>query len=209
MENQQASSDVIREEIRQQSLNEAEGILESARKEETRILAEAEKESGMIRDKALKNAGNDADSLKRKILSSVHLEVKKEQMKHRENVLKRMMTEIHKKLDEFRNHRDYPAFLRDSLIEAVLALNSDSVKVVAGVPEKKLLDKNLLEETMQKLKSAHGLNVEMILASETLNEGGVLVISGDGRTRYDNSFSAQLSRNEDETRLTIYKEVFQ
>jgi vacuolar-type H+-ATPase subunit E/Vma4 len=208
MEKPQASSDVLRKEILEQSKSEAEEILAQARKECERLLKQAAKEAEEIRAKALHDGLTQAQGIERKILSNVHLEIKKQQLKGREETLRRMIQAVAEKLEQFRRKPEYRQFLGDSIVEAVQALNGDSIHLRVDDIEKEWLKKGLLKETEQMIRDRTGRTVNLMLESEPLGSGGVLAVSEDKRTRYDNSFIAQIRRQEDKIRLSIIKSVF-
>jgi vacuolar-type H+-ATPase subunit E/Vma4 len=47
--------------------------------------------------------------------------------------------------------------------------------------------------------------VQFSLSGEALRDGGVVLVSEDGRTRFDNSFSARLRRAQDAMRFAAAK----
>jgi vacuolar-type H+-ATPase subunit E/Vma4 len=208
MEKQQEPSDVLRKEILEQSKSEAEEILKQARKECERLLRQAKKEADEIQAKVLHDGQIQALGIEKKILSSVHLEIKKQHLKGREQTLNRVIQTVREKLEQFRQKPEYRHFLEESIIEAVLALSGDSILLRAGDIEKNLLKKGLLKETEQSIRNSAGRTVSLAVDPEPLREGGVLAVSADGRTRYDNSFEAQIKRQEDTIRLAILKDVF-
>jgi len=207
MESQNASCDVLRREIIAQSKNEAEGILEQANKERDQLILQSQKEADEIHRNALKRAEDEAHFIQKKILSSVHLEVKKQQLRIREGIIIQMMDQIGKKLNDFRKDPDYSEFLKDSIVEAAAALKTDQVQLKVGNIEKEKLKQGLLKEAEHRIQKGINRNIKLTIMKETLNDGGVLAVSIDGRTRYDNSFSAQVKRHEEEIRLTIVQDV--
>ncbi|MBN2104012.1 hypothetical protein JW835_08245 [bacterium] len=207
MENQNASSDILRQEILEQSKTEAEGILEQASKEQDRLVQKAQKEAEEILKKTLKNAEDQAGLIKRKILSSVHLEVKKQQLKTREAIIVQIMKVIQDMLNDFRQSPDYADFLRDSIIEAVTALKTEQIQLMAGPVEKKLLKKEFIKESEKIIQMKKKIKVTLTIMQDTLDDGGIVAVSKDGRMRYDNSFSAQIKRHEHDIRLMIVQDV--
>lgn len=205
---QQTSSDILRQEILEQSKAESESVLVEARKEETRMLNQARKEADAAREKILKAAHAQAMAIQKKILSNVQLEIKKHKLSAREQIFKRIIQAVKDKLDDYRNDPDYLSFLQVSLFEAINVLQEDSVILQVGEIERKILDGAQLKNMMKNYQKHYAQAVEISFSKSPLDEGGVLVMTKDGRKRYDNSFSAQMRRHEDIMRLSILKNVF-
>ncbi len=206
MESQYASSDVLRKEILEQSQSEAEGIAEQAEKERSRLLTQAKKDAEAEKQNILKEAREQADAIRKKVLSTVHLDVKKQNLKLREKTVSRIVSEVRSRLDEFRKSPEYKDVLKVWSIEAVSAIQGEEIRLQAAEPEKAIL-KSLLGEITDRISKNNNRRVSLKIDETPLKEGGVIAMSSDGRMRFDNSFTALLRRKEDEMRLTIMKEV--
>jgi len=209
MEDPIASSEELRKEIQEQSQTEAEAILRQAEKEARKIMENAQAEAEKVRSNILKKAEMQAEAVRRRIFSSVHLEIKRKILEDREALLSRLFQKVEDKLNTFRTHRDYVAFLKKLLMEGVLALDAEALRILAGEIEKKLLTRKVLSEIEKEMASKKGKTVTLSLSDETLTEGGVVLVSSDGRTKFDNRFSTRMERMKDEMRVFAMKRVIE
>lgn len=208
MTDHEVSSEVLCREIRTQSESEASSILEEAEKDVERIRQKAAQDAEKDREKTLSGAQIQAGASRRKMLSSVHLEVKKQTLRNREAILARIFQEVRKKLDAFRSDGEYAEFLMACVVEGALAVESETIQVVCGKTEEKKLTPAALE-SIQKTLAQEGRVCRLELTEGDDGEGGVLVQSSDGRMRFDNRFSARIRRMEHRLRLEAMKKVFE
>jgi V/A-type H+-transporting ATPase subunit E len=206
MKEENTPSKILQDEIREQSEAEASVILEQAEKEAGRIIGDAESEARKIRSDLIKKAETKAEGIRRRILSSVHLEIKKQNLMAREEMLSKLFQLVQEKLEQFRKSSEYGSFLETAVIEGALALGFENLRILAGEIEQKLLSKSFLDRIVKQLDQ-EGRKVILSLSDEKIDEGGVIVTSEDGRARFDNRFSARIRRNQDEMRLLAIKKI--
>ena len=206
MKEENAPSKILQEEIREQSEAEAAVILEQAEKEAGRIIGDAESEARKIRSDLIKKAETKAVGIRKRILSSVHLETKKQNLNAREEMLSKLFRLVQEKLEQFRKAPEYGSFLETAVIEGALALGFEKLHILAGEIERKLLSRQSLDR-IEKQLDKEDRKVNLLLSDEKIDEGGVIVTSEDGRARFDNRFSARIRRNQDEMRLLAIKKI--
>jgi V/A-type H+-transporting ATPase subunit E len=206
MKEESAPSKILQKEIREQSETEAAVIMEQAEKEAGRIIGEAESEARKIRSSLIKKAEIQAKGIRKRILSSVHLEIKKQDLQAREEMLLKLFQIVQEKLEQFRKSPDYGSFLEAMIIEGALALGFENLNILAGEIERKLLSRQSLDRIEKQLEN-DGRKVNLSLSDEKIDEGGIIVTSADGRARFDNRFSARIRRNQDEMRLLAIKKI--
>ena len=206
MKEESKPSKILREEIRGQSETEAAVILEQAEKEAERIIGEAESEAQKIRSGLIKKAEIQAEGVRKRILSSVHLEIKKQNLQAREEMLLKVFELVQEKLEQFRKSPEYCSFLEAMIIEGALALGFENLQILAGEIERKVLSKPFLDK-IEKNIDKEDRKVNLSLSDEKIDEGGVIVTTEDGRARFDNCFSARIHRNQDEMRLLAIKKI--
>jgi V/A-type H+-transporting ATPase subunit E len=207
VEDQHPTSEVLRKEIRNQSDDEAASILEQAKKESDKILSDAEKEARKIKTELLKKAELQANGIRKRILSGVHVEIKRQNLRAREELISKVFQMVAKRLDAFRQSDTYIVFIRKMVKEGVLALDADEFRILHGNVEKQRLTKKILSEMEKELSIETGRKVKLVLSDQVLPEGGVVLISSDERMLFDNRFSARMERMEDEMRLVVMKRV--
>ncbi len=207
MADQEVSSEVLRREIQAQSETEASGILEQAEKNAEKIQRQAAQDAEKGQEKTLEDARIQAAAIRKKLLSSVHLEVKKQTLNNREAIFDRMFEEVRKKLKDFRSRPEYVEFLKSCVIEGVMAVEADAILIRCGKIEKERLSPDVIQ-FIQKALLDKGRQCRLELADSGDDEGGVLIQSADGRMRFDNRFQARIRRMEHRLRLEVMKTVF-
>jgi vacuolar-type H+-ATPase subunit E/Vma4 len=205
----QNSSGLLRNEILTQSKSEAESILDQAKKEHDRQINQAKKEADKEREQLLKDGQVQASGIRKKILSNVKLEVKKLQLDTREKAIIQIFQNLTDRLNDYRGHSDYIQFLKECIVEAVVALPGDRIQLCVGKKEKQLLGTKTLHSIENQITDRSKRKVTLNITDDFIDEGGVLAFTADKRMRFDNRFSAQLHRVEDEMRLMIVREVFE
>ena len=204
MEERNSSTQTLIREIREQSQAEAKAIVEKAEQEKAKVLAEARAEAEKLRAEAVRKAQAQAEAMQRRVLSGVHLEVKKQALQAREDAIGRIFGLLREKLEAHRKSREYGPFLKQLILEGVLALDAPSLDLTAGEAEKPLCTRTFLDGVVEEA-AKRGKTVKLNLSKDVLADGGVVLVSGDGRTRFDNSFNARLRRHEDVLRMTAAK----
>jgi V/A-type H+-transporting ATPase subunit E len=207
MEEQRSSSVILQKEIESQSTKEAEEILEQAEREAHRITDNARREAEKIRTEMLRKAEVQAESIRRKILSSVHLEVKNQALRTREELLTKIFQDVMKKLDTFRRTEGYDEYLKKFIVEGILAFDTDKIRVLPGDVEKKRLNDAMVAQIKKDVKKQTGRTISLSIADQVLPEGGVVMVSADERMLFDNRFSTRIRRLENTLRLEAIKRV--
>ncbi len=206
-EEQHSSSVVLRKEIQDQSEAEAAALLEQAEKEAQRIFDEARAEAEKIKADILKKAEIQAEGVRKKVLSSVRLEVKRQTLRTREALVLEIFSGVAEKIEAFRKTKGYLPVLKNLVMEGVLALDADMVHVLAGDVERKLLTKKIFSEVEKGIRQRRKKKVKLEFSGRTIPDAGVILMSSDGRTQFDNRFSTRMGRMQDAMRLVVAKRV--
>jgi vacuolar-type H+-ATPase subunit E/Vma4 len=193
MENAQPPVDALRREIAEGSERDARAVLDEAGRDAAAKLQAARAEAEAAAAETLRRAHAQGEAVRKRILSGVHLEVQKRRLQVVEETLARMFALAAEKLEAFRHDKAYADFLDRLVLEGVTALDAAEIRVVPGAAERALLSKERLA-ALERAAAQSGRTVRLSLAEETLAEGGVLLASSDGRTRFDNRFSARIRR---------------
>ena len=202
----QNAPDVLCQEIRKQSDSEVKTILEQAEAEVRKVMAEAEVAAEKIRQEILHQAHTKSDGLYKKILSGVHLEVKKARLKAREDLLGELFKAVEAEYQAFRKTPAYGDTVYQWVLEGLLALNQDKVEIRCGEPEKEWLQPKQIQAIQKAAQAQTGMSYSADISKSSLDQGGIIVSSADGRTRFDNSFEARIRRMQDDMRwLSIQK----
>lgn len=202
------SSDILRHEIEAQSQNEAAEILKQAEGEVRSIIKQAEAEAANIRSHILEGAKKQAGQVRRRILSGVQLEIKKQQLRNREKLMDQVLDRVRRELEAFRSDPAYRNVLIRWALEGMNAVESDSVILICGKKEADILNGAAMKAILGGMKKETGRTVHASIETSDTKEGGILVLSSDRRVRFDNRFPARLRRMEQEIRLEVAKTVF-
>jgi vacuolar-type H+-ATPase subunit E/Vma4 len=206
MVQENASADALRHEILERSKSDAKAVIDEAEGDAVRVRAVAKDEAEKVQAEILKKAAVQAEAVRKRILSGVHLEVKKQHLQVMEETLSKIFQAVKDRLEAFRKDKAYWAFLEMLTLEGVEALDSAEIRVIPGESERTLLGGDKLagiEKEAEKRKR----KVRLSLSDQTLAEGGVVLVSADGRTRFDNSFSARIRRYQGDLRMTAMKQL--
>jgi vacuolar-type H+-ATPase subunit E/Vma4 len=207
MENNQQASELLAKEILTQSKAETQAILSEAERDAKVLIDKAKADAETAYAEIMKKAEIQAEILRRKIVSGLHLEIKKQNLLQREEAIEAIFTAVQAKLEAFRATPAYDGLLSTMLVEGTLAVDSETCKVVPGDVERKRLTSKLLDEAGKQVKQIKGKTVAWVIEKETLSEAGLVITSGDGRTRFDNRLSSRMKRMREPMRLAAIREL--
>ena len=209
MEDQHASSGILQKEIRSQSEKEVSTILERAEKEAQKILDDARSDAESIRSDHLRKAEARAEGIRKRILSGVHLEVKRQTLRTREELLSKIFSGVEAKMNALRKTKAYGNIVKKWVIEGILALETEMVRVLPGDVEKEFLTKEVLTQAEKEIQERTGRKVTITVAERILPDAGVVVVSSDERMLFDNRFSTRIQRRKNEMRLEAVNRVME
>ena len=206
-EDQKSTSDVIREEIRNQSQNEADAILAQGEKEALQILDSARAEAEKIHDDLIQKAEIQAEGIRKKILSGVHLEVKRQTLRARESLLSTIFDKIKEKLFAFRQTEAYANYLKRLVAEGMTALDAETIQVLGGDVERALLQRDFIKEIEKDVLARTGREIKLKVSERILPESGVVLVSSDEKMLFDNRLTTRMQRMRSQMRLKAVKRV--
>ncbi|RKY80671.1 hypothetical protein DRQ07_05300, partial [candidate division KSB1 bacterium] len=118
---------------------QAEQIIADAEKDAELIIKKAKKQAEQIKAQAEKKADSEAELIKRRILSGVHLEIKQDLLREREKLINRVIDSVLEKLDKLRTSKTYADILESLIVEGAAALGTERILICSGEAEKKIL----------------------------------------------------------------------
>ncbi len=207
MEDQHASSEVLRQEILGQSEKEIQMILDRAEKESKSLIDNVQSEEEQILADSLQRAKAQAEGIRRKILSGVHLEIKRQTLRAREELIENLLQSVEEKLNRFRSDKAYVPFLKELIIEGVLALDGNKIKILSGDKERKILSDTFLTQIEKMVQKEYKKKIKLAVMKHSLPEGGVVLVTDDEKMRFDNRFSTRMKRLQNELRLEAVKRM--
>lgn len=205
----QESVDKICRRIEEDGEKEISSIVEKAEQTAADIREKAGKQGEGIAKKILKEAEEKGESARRRLLSSVSLEMKRAKLKAREEVIASIQEKVEDAIRGFRDHKDYPAVLAGLVSEAVRALNKGRFLVYVDPRDIELLRKRVFPAVLSELEK-EGIKPEGMEAKplEEQTLGGARISVLGGNVIFDNTFEARLYRLRNEVRHIIFDEVF-
>ncbi len=199
------SSEALLREIEEQSQKEAESILEQAEKDARAVLERADTEAKTIRSEILQKSRVQAEGIRKRILSGVHLEIKKQGLQNREQIVVGLLKKVEEKLHSLRETEAYGDILRFWIEEGIHALPDMNLRIIPGALEKKWITPEFLAQIVK--ESGLDKPVSLKVSPETFPEGGAIIESEDGRMRFDNRFPARMQRKREAMRQFIKKQL--
>jgi vacuolar-type H+-ATPase subunit E/Vma4 len=197
-----------------------EGIQADAQTQRERIIKDATAQAAEKRkygdkkiESILKNAQRkgqeQADTIKRKALSQVELEVKRHALHFRDMLMQDIMEQVKKKLSTLVSQKDYPSVLVDWVTEAALGLGVDCAHINASPEERALISDKLLAEVTKKLAAHSSKPITLTLSdAQPLDTQGILLTAADGRVAFNNQVETRILRNQRKIHQLIYEAVF-
>ncbi len=203
------SVDKICEQIRGDGAKEVDSILEKARSTAAAIISKAESEAQQVGARILGEATEKGVVAKKRVLSSVSLEVRRIRLKAREEVVSAVMDAVRGDVEKSRKREDYPRVLAALAAEALRVLEGDEFVVYADRRDLALLESAvfpLVRELMKKEgRVVKGIEGKALAGSTA---GGVQVGVPGGNVIFDNTVEARMYRYREEIRAIIFEGVF-
>lgn len=188
---------------------EAETILKEAQDRAAQKREQGQRQIESILNDARKQAQDQAQTVKRTVLSAVELEVKRRSMRTRDLVMRQIMDRVEKRLFSLIGDADYRVVLMGWMTEAAVGLGAESAEVNASETERPLIDDRLLSEVRENVRARTGSEVKLTLSpAPPLPSQGVVLTAADGRTAFSNQVPTRMLRHQREIRKLIYDILF-
>ncbi len=196
------------------------GIEADARAEEQRLVADArtqaaEKKKYALQkiDAILKEARSkghaQAESIQRKAISSVELEIKRRSLQARDTLMHEILEKVAEKLESTIDDPGYKTVLADWIAEAALGLDADAAQVNASARERAMIDPTMLEQVQQKVQAQAGKQVTLVLSdAPPLKDQGVILTTMDGRMAFNNQVRTRMLRKQRQMQKLIYDRLY-
>ncbi len=203
------SVDKICEQIKGDGAKEVDSILAKARSTASAIIAKAEDEARKVGERILLDATEKGTTAKKRVLSSVSLEVRRIRLKAREEVVNAVMDAARADVEKSRKRDDYPRVLAALAAEALRVLEGEEFVVYADRRDLALLESAVFSQVRELMKR-EGRAVKRIegKALPEATAGGVRVGVPGGNVIFDNTFEARMYRYREEIRAIIFEGVF-
>ena len=192
-----------------------DGIAEDVAREVERILGEAEKSAADRRasaddqaraviQQAESKAEEQAERIRSQSSSSLRMERRRKQLRLHEQAVQEVLKQVRQRLAEMVGTREYREVLLAWIVEGAIGLGMAQEAVNASTPERKQIDKKLLQDAESKVKELTGRKVSLTLADgDPLIPQGVVLKAADGRVEFNNQVATRLLRRQSEIRKAI------
>ena len=172
---------------------EYEKVVANARSEAAGILEVANQKAESVRSQGRVQAEKDVQEEKLRSVASARLEVKRQLMQAREDVLEDYERKAKVFVDEFVQSKDYDSFL--------MKLIDDGVEKIGDTP--------VVHVCSRDAALLRGRPTGFQVSDEPFDcKGGAIISSQDGKRRVDNTIESLLSERRDELRLKLAERVF-
>ena len=188
---------------------EAEKILREAENQVVEKRKYSEKKIESILNEARKKAEEQAETVKKKIISSVELELKRHSMLVLDAVMQDIKGRVENKLESMTSDTNYGSVLIKWITEAAVGLDAEAAQVNASEKERTLIDDKLLSEAKDRIYAQSGREVTLTLSdTPALESQGIVLTAADGRTAFNNQVKTRMLRKQREIRMLIYNALF-
>lgn len=196
------------------------GIESDALIEEQHIIKEAEEQAlekrnytdkkveSLLND-AQKEAAQQADKVKKKMSSSVELELKRRSLNVRGEVMRDILNKVENQFGSMVSEGNYRDILTGWITEAAIGLDSPSATINSSEKELAFIDDRMISQVCEKVREKTGKQVTLKISHEPpLKNQGVVLTAEDGRTAFNNQVKTRMLRKEREIRMAIYDALF-
>ena len=192
--------------IKEDGEKEIASILDKAEKTALEIIKKAEDEKNRVVKEILAKAEEKGLVERRRQLSGVQIEMKREKLKIREEVITSVMKKVRVSLENVRTRSGYSGILKGLVMDGIEALGGKSFFVFVDRRDFNLTEKEVIPAVLAGFDG----KIENVEIKELEKEsiGGVKVGVPGGNVIYDNRFEARMYRLRDAIRNLIFEEIF-
>ena len=195
--------------IEKDAKSEAENIISEAEKIAEEQRGYVEEQIRKIGKEAEQKSVEQAEAIKRKTLSGVDIEIKRQIMRIHDSLLKDIMSSVEERLLALIKTPQYRETLLNWCVEAALGLGVKSADVNASKDELPYIDQKFLSEVKERTKSIYGAETHLKLSEKKpLNRQGLVLTADDGRTAFNNQVYTRMLRTQGKNRKYIYDNLF-
>jgi len=203
-----AVEEVLGSEVLADAERRAERIRRRAQRSAEGIRQKAEEEARKVAEDILAEARRRGERTSRMILATVGVEAMKTHLALKEELISASLEEAWQRLLA-RNDYDYAAALVELGAAAVSRMPGEEFVLQLGEDDGRQDGEAVCRQIEQKVSTEWGRQVRVRLSPEHPPiAGGCVVLSADGRLRYDNSFEARRRRLHQQLRQMAARNLF-
>ncbi len=205
---QQESVEQMCAKIKNEAETEAEGILCKAKSLSDQRIKLAKQQADNSCKKIIAKAQKQSEGIKNKISSFLEHEKHKIILFEQERLISKVYDSLETEIEKFIGSAKYLKFLKDSLIEGVLALGSAEIIVSIGEKDSVTTMEGVLEEVQKEFKKLGDRKISFNLDDLRHSDYGVKLSNKDRRIHIDNTLRQRLKSKESEIRNFLFKKLF-
>jgi vacuolar-type H+-ATPase subunit E/Vma4 len=203
----QEQEEKLQQEILQDARRKAERVVERAQKEAERLVQVVRRDQAKAAEALLASAAQDAHARARAILAGIRHDIQKQWLRCRESVLDRVLTDGLQRVEQGEGF-DRRRSLLERLVEGIAAVGSEAVAtIIVAAQDAPLLDSALLAAAAQQVNAAADAATRWRVTVDPELVAGFVVVSTDGRRRFDQTFTARLARLKRALRQVVAERV--
>ena len=186
----------------------AERIIQRAERDAEGIRRRGQQQGRGAAEEILQAARQRAEHASNAVLATVAVEAHKAELAAQEEAIDACLTAAYQQALE-KDGYDYHTVLVELAAAAVVQMPGDRFRLCLMADDAQLRADGLPQQVEAAVKERTGRTVQVELAGEHPRiAGGCIVLSADGRLRYDNSFEGRLRRQRDLLRRVAARELF-
>jgi len=203
----QENAEEICARIRHDAQTEVQIALERAQNEAQRILASAQDQAEQKKQAVLKGLDTEIQKLKDKILSTLNLEKKRLILAEKDKFVQSVFETVKAEATRLRETGGYPGFLEKAILEGAAVIGDSHIEVHYSALDEQIMSEGFIKRTENGASLALKKQCALKFHKDDFSDPGVIVYSADGRTMFDNRFSARLERIREEISMELLKEA--
>ncbi|RJP57574.1 MAG: hypothetical protein C4541_09890 [Candidatus Auribacter fodinae] len=202
------SVELMCKKILDEAQTEADNAVKKASMMASQRLKLAEQEANSKAAKIIKQAEAESGHIRKKILSSVAVEIQRMSLEKTGAFINQVLRAIDESLQQFAQSKEYVPFLKSAIMEAVVALNSKKASVSIGQNDNLSVIKGMIPEIEKELDRKYSLKTALTINNQRHSETGVIVTDTDHHVRINNTLEQRLAIQENEIRKLLHERLF-
>ena len=207
MKDEEARKEIIAG-IQADAGSQADAIIAEGKKAAEQRVEAADKQAERMKREAAEKDAKQTAAIEREAVTRLAVAKRRMRLEMMEKTYQDIISRCKGELDKLIGSPAYEKILEDWITEAAVGLRAESAQVNCSSRERDTVAA-ILPKVEARVKSESGLKVSLVLSNNPPLPGqGVVVISADGRTAFNNQVSSRLFRLQSEIRKLVHNRLF-
>ena len=193
--------------IQEEADSEVWNIIQQAQKKAEEILNAGQQQAASERAKKLADLEIAIKQMKERMFSSLNLEKRRIELKEKDKLIRDILASVSNKAKSFRTSEEYQNFLKESILEGILVLDKQELRVIYSSLDEAIFTEFFLRILSEECHRRWGKEVILYPEKGDFSDIGVKLQSMDRRIIFNNTFSARLARMQGEIYNRLLKEI--